>query len=58
MFKSLRIRLEMVEISFTMHGVLPPLPNTPSWRGAKLKHRDKFTLLYLFTYHVHTGCGA
>jgi hypothetical protein len=22
-------------------------PNTPSWRGAQLKHRDKFTLLYL-----------
>jgi len=25
-----------------MHGAIPPLSNTPSWRGAQLKHRDKF----------------
>jgi len=25
-------------------------PNTPSWRGAQLKHRDNFTFyLYLYT---------
>jgi len=25
-------------------GAIPPLPNTPSWRGAELKkHRDNFT---------------
>jgi hypothetical protein len=24
-------------------GAIPPLPNTPSWRGAQLKHRDYFT---------------
>jgi len=31
-----------------MRGVTPPLPNTPSWRGAQLKHRDNFTFyLYL-----------
>jgi hypothetical protein len=23
-------------------------PSTPSWRGAQLKHRDNFTLLYLY----------
>jgi hypothetical protein len=23
---------------------MPPLPNTPSWRGSPLKHRDNFTL--------------
>jgi hypothetical protein len=23
-----------------MRGVLPPLPNTPPWRSAQLKHRD------------------
>jgi len=23
-------------------------PNTPSWRGAQLKHRDHFTLFYLY----------
>jgi hypothetical protein len=29
-----------------MRGAIPPIPNTPSWRGAQLKkHRD----LYLFT---------
>jgi hypothetical protein len=26
-----------------MRGAIPVLPNTPSWRGAQLKHRDKFT---------------
>jgi len=30
----------------------PPLPNTPSWRGASLKHRDSFTFtLQLSTLH-------
>jgi len=23
-----------------MREAIPPLPNTPSWRGAQLKHRD------------------
>jgi len=27
-----------------MNGTIPPLPNTPSWRGAYLKYRD-FTIL-------------
>jgi len=26
-----------------MRGALSPLPNTPSCRGAQLKHRDNFT---------------
>jgi hypothetical protein len=26
-----------------MRGAIPPLPNTPSWRGAQLKQRDSFT---------------
>jgi hypothetical protein len=26
-----------------MLGAMPPLPNTPSWRGAQLKHTDNFT---------------
>jgi hypothetical protein len=26
-----------------MSGVIPPLLNMPSWRGAQLKHRDNFT---------------
>jgi hypothetical protein len=25
---------------------IPPLPNTPSWRSARLKHRDKFTFTF------------
>jgi hypothetical protein len=27
-----------------MHGAIPPLPNTPSWHGAQLKHEEDFTL--------------
>jgi hypothetical protein len=27
-----------------MSGAIPPFPNTPSWRGAQLRHRDNFTL--------------
>jgi hypothetical protein len=29
---------------------MPPLPNTPSWRGAQLKHRENFT----FTLVMHS----
>jgi hypothetical protein len=25
-------------------------PNTPSWRGAQLKHRDNFTFTFSFIY--------
>jgi hypothetical protein len=32
-----------------MGEAVPPLPNTPSWRGAQGEHRDKFTFLP-FTY--------
>jgi hypothetical protein len=32
-----------------MSGETPPLPNTPSWRGAQLKHRDNFTF---YLYHA------
>jgi hypothetical protein len=28
-----------------MRGAIPPLPNTHSWRGAQLKHRDNFTFI-------------
>jgi hypothetical protein len=27
-----------------MSGAIPPLPNTPSWRGAQLKKRTGTTL--------------
>jgi hypothetical protein len=30
-----------------MSGAIPPLPNTPSWRGAHLKHRGSFTVSYI-----------
>jgi hypothetical protein len=26
-----------------MRGTIPPLPNTPSWRCAQIKHRDNFS---------------
>jgi hypothetical protein len=29
-----------------MSGAISPLPNTPSWRGAWLKHRDDFTFTF------------
>jgi hypothetical protein len=31
-----------------MSEATPPLPNTPSWRGAQLKHRDNFTFNFNF----------
>jgi hypothetical protein len=30
-----------------MRGAIPPLPTTPSWRGAQLKHRDNFTFTFV-----------
>jgi hypothetical protein len=29
-----------------MRGAIPPLSNTPSWRGAQLKHRDNLNRNY------------
>jgi hypothetical protein len=33
-----------------MRGAVRSLPNTPSWRGAQLKHRDNFTFPFTFTF--------
>jgi hypothetical protein len=36
-----------------MSGAIPPLPNTPSWCGAQLKHRDNFTFPFtLFSLSI------
>jgi hypothetical protein len=38
-----------------MRGAIPPLPNTPSWRGAQLKKKHGTTLPYIYMYtHTHT----
>jgi hypothetical protein len=34
-----------------MCGFIPPLPNTPSWRGAQLKKRAQGQL-YLYLYFI------
>jgi hypothetical protein len=36
-----------LEVKRPVRGAIPPLPNTPSWRNAQLKHRDNFTFLPL-----------
>jgi hypothetical protein len=33
-------------------GTIPSLPNTPSWRGAQLKHGDSFTFYLLLMYNI------
>jgi hypothetical protein len=38
-----------------MRGAIPQLPNTPSWRGAKMKYTDNFTfslMLNVGDYYV------
>jgi hypothetical protein len=35
-----------------MRAAIPPLPNTPPWSGAQLKHRGKFTFTFVF-YLLH-----
>jgi hypothetical protein len=30
-----------------MGGAIPTFPNKPSWRGAQLKHRDKFNVTFI-----------
>jgi hypothetical protein len=37
-----------------MSGAIPPLPYTPPWRGAQLKHRDNFTF-YSQKYNIING---
>jgi hypothetical protein len=34
-------------------GAIPPLPNTPSWRRAQLKHRDNFTFTLCFQFRTN-----
>jgi hypothetical protein len=42
-----------------MSGAIPPFPNTPSWRGAQLKHRENFTFLhaFLFFFFLFSSCS-
>jgi len=35
-----------------MSGAIPPLPNTPSWRGAQLKKRHRENLTFTFTVGI------
>jgi hypothetical protein len=42
-----------------MSGTIPPLPNTPSWRGAQLKHRGTFTFIFYWFWNEFSfryGC--
>jgi hypothetical protein len=32
-----------------MREAIPPLPNTPSWHGAHLKHGESFTFTFAFS---------
>jgi hypothetical protein len=32
-----------------MSGAIPPLPNTPSWCGAQLKHSENFTFIIIIS---------
>jgi hypothetical protein len=43
-----------------MRGGIPSLPNTPSWRGAQLKHKENFNLLPLSELPIYlpTQCGG
>jgi len=36
-----------------MRGYIPPLPNTPSWRGAQLNHRDNLRRILLVAFPAH-----
>jgi hypothetical protein len=40
-----------------MHGVIPPLPNTPSWRGDRLK-KSPGANLPLTRQELTTGGGV
>jgi hypothetical protein len=38
-----------------MRGAILPLPNTPSWSGAQLKHRDNFTFTLVMILFLTTA---
>jgi hypothetical protein len=35
-----------------MSVAIPSLPNTPSWRGAQLKHRENFNFTFNNKYEL------
>jgi hypothetical protein len=42
-----------------MRGAIPPLPNTPSWRGAQLKAQGQICLYFIVKFapnHLPTPC--
>jgi len=41
-----------------MGGAVPPLPNTPSWRGAQGEHRDNFTSTLQYLYELNAGVSG
>jgi hypothetical protein len=41
----------------SMRGSIPPLPNTPSWRGAQLKNSTGITLPTYTLYQIVLGCS-
>jgi len=38
-----------------MRGAIHPLLNTPSWRGAQLKHSDDYTYTLIYTLGLETS---
>jgi hypothetical protein len=36
-----------------MSGAIPPRPDTPSWRGAQLKHRGYLERTHFLTLYTH-----
>jgi hypothetical protein len=42
-----------------MSGAIPPLPSTPSWRGALLKEAQGELYLYLYLYiYLYFVCAC
>jgi hypothetical protein len=50
----LTTHLQLVPRSRKRGSIVHPLPHTSSWRSVELvKHRDKFTLLYLYIFFLY-----
>jgi hypothetical protein len=48
--RGVKLTTHLHVVPTSVSGAIPPLPNTPSWRGDQLKHGDNFNFISLLDF--------